>query len=187
MIQKFDIKKILGIFILLFFSFSCSSNLDFNQVNTFKSTPVIVANFATFDAPASQFLISGIEIPLAGVNTNFDVFRDAYFNQSLTRADLFFEFTNTLNKSFKINLYFLDSNNIPVYTIPFTILAFTTGAPILVTKTEIFQNATLDQLKSTKKIGFAVMMLPGSGPTLTATSPGSLKLHSSATVYLTLQ
>jgi hypothetical protein len=184
MIQKAFYKRNLGIFILLFFSFSCTSNLDFNQVNTFKSTPVIVANFATFDASASQFLISGIEIPLAGVNTNFDVFRDAYFNQSLTRADLFFEFTNTLNKAFKINLYFLDNNNTPVYTVPFTISASTTGAPILVTKTEIFQNAKLDQLKSTKKIGFGVIL---AGPTLTASSLGSLKLRSSATVYLTLQ
>ncbi len=185
--QKVFNKRILGVFILILFSFSCTSNLDFNQVNTLKLTPVVVANFATFEVSANQFLVNGVEIPFAGEVSNFDVFRDAYFNKSLTEADLFFEFSNTINRAYKINLYFLDINGQPIstITIPFTIPASTTGTPILVSKTVIFQNATLSQLKSTQKLGFTITMLPGTP--LTASSLGSLKLRSSATVYLTLQ
>ena len=182
--QKVLNKKILGVFILAILSFSCTSNLDFNQVNTLKLTPVVVANFATFDVPANQFVTNGIEQTVSGEVSNFDVFRDSYFNKSLTRADLFFEFNNTINRAYKINLYFLDANNNPVYIIPFNVPAYT-GTANLVSKTEIFQNATLDQLKSTRKIGFTVTMLPGVA--LTESSLGSLKLRSSATVYLVLQ
>jgi len=182
-------KRLLGIFTLLLFSFSCTSNLDFNQVNTLKSTPVFVANFATFDAPASQFInvVTGNEIPLAGVKSNFDVFRDAYFNQSLTEADFAFEFTNTINKAYMVNLYFFDAAGATIFIISSTIPAGTTAVPKVVKQTQVFQNTRLDQLKTAKQIGFTVAIVPSSGPALTSTSTGNLKLRSSATVYLTLQ
>jgi hypothetical protein len=59
------------------------------------------------------------------------------------------------------------------------------GVPNLVTKTEIFENTKLDLLKTTTKLAFAIKMLPGSG--LSESSLGSLKLRSSATVYLVLE
>ena len=182
--QKFFNKRILGVFILTLFSLSCSSNLDFNQVNTLKLTPVYVGNFASFDVPANQFVTNGTEQTVSGAVINFDAFRNTFFNKSLTRADLFFEINNTISRAYKINLYFFDANNQPVYKISFDVPAYS-GTTNLVTKTEIFQNATLDQLKKTMKIGFTVTMLPGA--TLTESSPGSLKLLSSATVYLAVQ
>ena len=102
----------------------------------------------------------------------------------MTEADFYFEFNNTISRAYKINLYFLDINNTPVYTIPFNVPAYT-GAVNLVNKTVIFQNATLVQLKNTRRIGFTVTMLPGTP--LTTSSLGSLKMLSSTTVYLSLQ
>jgi hypothetical protein len=172
--------KILGIIILSLFTISCSSNLDFNQVNDLKTTPVIVANLATFDVPASQFVIGGVEQPVSGDLLNFDVFKDNYFNNSLVKAEMYFEITNTINRAYKIDLYFLDDSNNTVYTIPFNV-----PAQGVATKTEVFVNSNLDLLKKTTKIGFVVTMYPG--PALTANSTGSLKLRSSATVYLNQQ
>ena len=182
--QKVFNKRILGFFILTIFSLSCTSNLDFNQVNTLKVTPVFVANFASFDVPANEFVTNGIEQTISGSLINFDIFKDAFFNDSLTRADLFFELNNTISRAYKIKLYFFDANNLPVYIINFDVPAYS-GVTNLVTKTEIFQNATLALLKTTKRIGFTVTMLPGAA--LSESSLGSLKLRSSATVYLTVQ
>ena len=39
----------------------CSSDLDFDQVNTIKLEPVFIANLAFFDVPAPDFLINGAE------------------------------------------------------------------------------------------------------------------------------
>lgn len=177
-------KKNLAIILLYILSVSCSSDLDFNQVNDLKLEPVIVANLGSFDVPAKEFVNGGTEQTVAGDLLDFNVFRDAYFNKSLVRADFFFEFNNTINRAYIINLIFLDASNTPIYTIPFNVPAYS-GVPNLVTKTEIFENTKLDLLKTTTKLAFAIKMLPGSG--LSESSLGSLKLRSSATVYLVLE
>lgn len=174
--------KFLGIFILFILSLSCSSDLDFNQVNDLKSEPVVIANLASFDIQANQFVIGGVEQPLSGDLLDFNIFKDSYFNKSLVRADFFFEINNTINRAFKLNLVFLDANNLPLYSIPFDVPANTSG----ITKTEIFQNSQLDLLKRTTKIAFVIILRPGV-PVLTASSLGSLKLRSSATIYLVLE
>lgn len=170
--------KFFGIFILSILSFSCSSDLDFNQLNKLKLEPVFVANLASFDIPANEFVIGGIEQNVAGDVLDFNVFRYTYFNNALTKADFYFEINNTINRSFEIKLTLLDANNIPLYTIPFDIPANTT-----ISKTEIFENTQLDLLKRTTKIAF-VFLLPPGVPSLSEASLGSLKLRSSATLYL---
>jgi hypothetical protein len=177
--------KIKGIVILSILFFSCSSDLDFNQVNDLKVEPVVIANLATFDVLANQFVIGGVEQPISGDLLDFNIFKDSYFNNSLTRADFFFEINNTIARAYKINLVFFDANNSPLYSIPFDVPAYT-GVPVVVTKTEIFQGTDLTVLKNTSKLGFAVVMPPGV-PVLTASSLGSLKLRSSATLYLVLE
>jgi hypothetical protein len=177
-------KKFLTIIILSILSVSCSSDLDFNQVNDLKLEPIIVANLVSVDVPANQFVSGGIEQTLTEELLDFDVFRDAYFKESLVRADFFFEFNNTINREYSINLIFLDTNDTPVYTIPFNVPAYS-GVQNLVTKTEIFENTKLDLLKSTTKLAFVVTMLPGPG--LSESSLGSLKMRSGATVYLVVE
>jgi hypothetical protein len=177
-------KKFLAIISLSILSFSCSSDLDFDQVYDVKLEPVVVANLASFDFPANQFVSGGLEQTVSGDLLDFNIFKDSYFNKSLVRTDFFFEFNNTINRGYIINLYFLDANNTPVYTIPFDVPAYS-GVQNLVAKTEIFENAKLDLLKTTTKIAFVITMLPGPG--LDENSLGSLKLRSSATVYLVLE
>lgn len=173
--------KFLRILILSTLFISCSSDLNFDQVNDLKLEPVIVANLATFDVPANEFVVGGIEQNVAGDVMNFDVFRDTYFNNSLVKVDFLFKIDNTINRTYKVNLYLLDASNTPLYTIPFDVPANTIG----ITKNEIFENAKLDLLKKTTKIGFVITMYPG--PALSESSLGSLKLRSSATVYLVVE
>lgn len=176
-------KKIFGIFLVCVFSLSCSSDLNFDQVNDLKLEPVFIANLATFDVQAHQFVTGGIEQTLSGDLMDFDVFKQN-FDDNLEKADFFFEFTNTINRGFKVNLFLLDANNNPLYTIPFDVPAYS-GTQNLVTKTEIFQDAKLDLLRNTDKIAFVVTLLPG--PALSESSLGSLKLRSSATVYFVVE
>lgn len=176
--------KFLRIFIPSIFFLSCSSDLNFDQVNDLKLEPIAVTNVASFDIQASQFIIGGVEQPLVGDVMNFNVFNDVGFTNNLRRVDMFFEFNNTINRAFRINLYFLDANDIRLYTIPFVVPAYT-GSPILFSKTEIFENATLDILKQTKKIAFGIAMLPG--VPLTSSSLGNLKMRSSGTIYFLVQ
>jgi hypothetical protein len=172
------------IFILSFFFLSCSSDLDFDQVNDLKLKPVGVGNLATFEVKASQLLFGSIEISTLADKMNFQVFNDVTINKFLIRTDLFFEINNTINRDFKIDLYLLDENNVQLYAIPFVVPAYVPGQ-LPVTRKEIFENATLDVLKQTKNLAFQITMLPGIP--LTQSSLGSLKMSSSATVYLEMQ
>ena len=176
--------KFLKVFILSICFLSCSSDLNFDQVNDLKLEPIVVANLASFDIQAHQFVIGGVEQPLVGDVMNFEVFNNVDFTSNLRRIDLFFEFNNTINRAYNINLYLLDANNGLLYTIPITVPAYS-GVPNVVTKTEIFENVKLGILKSTKKIAFAIAMLPGTP--LTDNSVGNLKMRSSGTIYFEVQ
>ena len=176
--------KFFGIFILSLLFLSCSSDLDFDQANDLELKPVVVANLASFDILANQFVIGGVEQPLVGDVMNFKVFNEDDFIDNISRTDLFFEFDNTINRAFTISLYFLDANDAILYNIPIASPAYT-GSPNVVTKTEVFENAKLDILKKTEKIAFVIAMMPG--PPLTDSSLGSLKMRSSATIYFLAQ
>lgn len=163
---------------------SCSSDLDFNQVDDLKTEPVVVSNLATFDIPANQFISNGIEQTVTGDLMNFDIFKDTYFTSILNRMDFYFEINNTINRAYIINLYFLDANNARLHTISMNVPAYS-GAPNIITSDETFENAELDTLKKTTQIVFLITMLPG--PPLSENSQGSLKLRSSGTLYLVVE
>lgn len=176
--------KFFGIFILSLLFLSCSSDLDFDQVNDLELKPVVVANLASFDIQANQFVIGGVEQALVGDVANFKVFNDEDFINNISRTDLYFEFNNTISRAYTINLYLLGANDARLYTIPFVIPAYT-GSPNVVTKTEVFENAKLDILKKTEKIAFVIAIMPGIP--LTDSSLGSLKMRSGATIYFVTQ
>lgn len=176
--------KFLGALILSLLFLSCSSDVDFDQVNDLELKPVVVANLASFDIQANQFVIGGVEQALVGDVANFKVFNNEDFINNISRTDLYFEFNNTINRAYTINLYLLGANDARLYTIPFVIPAYT-GSPNVVTKTEVFENAKLDILKKTEKIAFVIAIMPGIP--LTDSSLGSLKMRSGATIYFVTQ
>ena len=175
--------RVLGMLILTLFSFSCSSDLDFNQANTIKLEPIFVTNLANFDIPANDFVTGGVEQTIVIDSPTVDVFNDAFFRNNLNRADFFFEINNTVNRAYTLDIILIDKYNQPLYSINFSIPAYTTGMN-LVAKKELFQNANLNLLKSTTRISFVLRMLPG--PLLNESSSGSFKLRSGVTAYLVI-
>jgi hypothetical protein len=182
--KVYHVNRFFGIFILILFSFSCSSDLDFNQVNDLRTEPVFIANLSYFDIPAKDFVDNGVEQNVSFDAQDFDVFRDTFFRDNLKRADFYFEITNTISRAYAFDLNFLDQNDQALYTIHFDVPA-STGAPVIIKKTEVFENASLDLLKTAKRMEFVLVMAPG--PVLSESSVGSFKLRSSATVYLAVE
>ncbi|TRX41424.1 hypothetical protein [Flavobacterium restrictum] len=180
MMFKKSFRLLLGLLALGVFSYSCSSDLDFNQANTLELRPIVVANLAAFDVPAHQFVTNGVENPIGVDVPTVDLFSTAFFKDNLDKTDLFFEINNTINRKYTVEMYFLNSKDAPLYSIKIPVPAYS-GTEQLVTKTETFQGTNLNFLKNTKKIAFVVKML--AGPPLTETSLGSLQLRSSVTAY----
>ena len=175
------LNRVFCLFILLLFSFSCASDLDYGQANDIKLEPVFIANLARFDVPANVFVTNGVEQPVIFDVPTVDVFNDEFFRKSLKKVEFFLEMENTINRTYVVDLVFLDRNNQVVHTTNFTVRSYM-GVENKVIKTEIFENAQLDLLKRTTKIAFTLKMLPGAP--LNENSSGRLKLRSSVTAYL---
>lgn len=182
--KRATVHQFWGLFVILLFTASCASDLDFDQVNTVKLEPVFVANLAYFNVPAADFVTNGQE-----QNTVFDTptaefFNDKFLKDNLKKVDFFIELENTINRAYVLDVAFLDNANNPVYTTNFSIPAYS-GSVNKVSKIDVFENTQLDLLKKTAKIAFLLRMLPGS--VLTENSKGNLILRSSLTAYLVVQ
>jgi hypothetical protein len=172
-------KRIIGILLLLL-SFSCSSDLGFEQTNQLNIKPVFTTNLAYFPLEANQFVVNGVEQSTFSYIADVDFFNTGLIRDDLVRTELYFRVKNTINRVYTYNITFLDVNNAPIHTINMGIPAYN-GTEIVVEKTEIFNSTNVDILKNTKSIIFSILMLPG--PPLTAASPGRVELSSSITAY----
>lgn len=159
---------------------SCASDLDFEQVEDLTLTPVFTTNLSNFDIPANDFVTNGIEQTIKYDVPEIDVFSKEFFANNVTKTEFFFEFNNTINRAFTVDIVLLNANNAILDNMHFDIPA-STGTGSLVTITEVFVNQRLNLLKSTTKIAFVITML--SGPVISESSLGNLKLRSSATAY----
>ena len=176
--------KFFKIFVLLALFISCSSDLDFEQTQDLKLSPIMTGNFASFDIKATQFVSSGVEQNSVSQELSFDIVKQESSTKYLNRADFYLEFTNTINRAYTISVNFLDINNVIVHSFSVPIRAYS-GSPIVEEKTEIFEKTKLDLFRKAHKVSFEVKMLPGIP--LTNSSLGSIKMRSSATVYFLYQ
>ncbi|MEN2487671.1 hypothetical protein AAYQ05_07700 [Flavobacterium sp. B11] len=179
-----SLSKISSILFSVFLLFSCSSDLDFDQLNDFKIEPVFVANLAYFDIPANKLVDDGGTNIYPDVR-DFDIFKNKFFNERLKKAEFDFEIENNINRSFVINMLLLSEGNQILQTLSFTVPAYTGTPNVIKYPTEVFENARLDLLKQTQRIGFVVVI--AAGPPLNSESLGNLKLRSSATAYLVIE
>lgn len=176
--------KISSLLFCTFLLFSCSSDLNFDQVNDFKIEPVFVANLAYFDIPANRLIDDGGTNVYPDVR-DFDVFKEKFFTERLKKAEFDFEVENNINRAFVLNMLLLNDQNEVLQTISFTVPSYKGTPNVIKYPTEVFENARLDLLKQTQKIGFVVVI--ASGPPLNSQSEGNLKLRSSATAYLVIE
>ena len=70
-------QTLLGFFVLLL-TVSCSSDLDFDQVNDLQLQPVVVANLSSFDVAANQFVNNGTEQAVSIYTPDVGVFNDSF-------------------------------------------------------------------------------------------------------------
>ncbi|WP_343589281.1 hypothetical protein [Flavobacterium sp.] len=178
------LSKILSLLFSVFLLFSCSSDLNFDQVNDFKIEPVFVANLAYFNVPANRLIDDGGTNIIYDVR-DFDVFKNKFFTERLKKAEFDFEVENNIERTFVLNMLLLDKDNQVLETISFNVPSYKGTPNVVKYPTEIFENTRLDLLKQTQKIGFVVLI--AAGPPLNANSEGNLRLRSSATAYLVIE
>ncbi|MTH14059.1 hypothetical protein [Flavobacterium sp. LC2016-01] len=178
------INSILKIFATATLFFSCSSDLDFDQVKDLKLEPAYIANLAYFDVPANELTDNGGN-QIVYDSRYFDIFKKQFLRDYLKKAEFDVEINNTIERGFVINMLLLNSQNQILITKTFSVPAYKGSPNVIKYPTEVFENQRLELLKQTERIGFIVLMT--SGTPLDENSLGSLKLRSSATTYFEIQ
>lgn len=164
--------------------FSCSSDLDFDQVEDFKIEPVVTTNLAYSKGEASNFISNGSESPLVNYYSSVDFLRTSFLQKDLIKADLYFRIKNTIPRRFTCNVTFLNEINAPIHSLTMNVPAYN-GTEIVFERTETFTSVNIDVLKNTTTMVFSVLMLPGTP--ITATTPGRIELSSSITAYFEVE
>ena len=164
--------------------FSCSSDLDFDQVNDFNMQPTFIGNLAYINIDAQQFISSGSETPIFTYTSDVDVLNKAFIQENLVKTELYFRIKNTIARDYALNVTFLNRNGAPIYTMRMDAAAYN-GTETIVEKTETFTAANIDILKNTAKMVFSIRMF--SGPPITAATPGRIEFSSGITAYFDIR
>lgn len=176
--------RIILIALLILCSFSCSSDLDYDQVNDFNIQPVFTTNLAYLEEKAPDFVENGVEDPFFYYLTNVEFLNKSFVQEDLVKAELYFRIKNTISRAYRFNVTFLNASNAPIYTITMDVPEYN-GTETLTEKTEIFTAANMSILKNATKLNFSVIMLQGLP--LTESSPGRVELSSSITAYFDVE
>ena len=176
--------RFLGILYLAIFSFSCSSDLDFNQTKNLRLEPTYVANLVYFDIPASEFVTNGIETPQFIDRSTVDIFNNTFFVNDLIKTDLDFEINNTIARTYTLDVKLFNAIGSQLDNISIAVPAYY-GATNVVTQKEVFQGARLTTLKNTTRIQMTLRMAAGTA--LTESTTGTIKMRSGITAYFVIQ
>ena len=182
--QSFFIKHISLLFVLGT-CFSCIKDTDFEQDDALILYPTVELNLVNAQEPAASFVdSSGTELPFISDQVVFDVFNSG-FVENLTKAELVFGITNSINKAFQIKMDFYDSADTLQHTFSIDIDNSPTNTPLFTEHIEVFENMSLAALKSTHKldITFTLISTP-TGSVLTSGSEGSILFASKGVFYL---
>jgi len=155
-----------------------------SQAKDLVLTPALEASLIYFDEPASRFAGSG-----TGVNTiqdflTVEFFGDQFINDNLEKAEFFFETQNTINRSFELQIDFLDNSGISQHTITIVEDAAPDNTDTITTNVEVFEDDDLEALKSTRILVFTLRLLPGEA--INEDSLGRIMCKSYAAFYMNI-
>ena len=164
--------------------FSCVEDVDFNQAEEIAISPVVESSLIFFDFAASQFSEpTGTETVVEGDSLELDVFSDEFLRDNLIKAEFFFEITNSIDRNFRADIIMYDENDQITYA--FFIDTVPDGNnQVVTTHTEVFEDALLEQLKTTKRLELILSMFPSpTGIPLDDNSIGNINMRSKATLF----
>ncbi len=173
----------LGILLIVFFV-SCIKDTDFEQANEIVLSPTVELNLIYFDLSADAFFDPNTSNSILTVSdtTELRFLNDGEIQDGLKRAEFFFKFTNSIERSFVADFQFLSDENVPTYTAQTAVSQGTLANPVITEFIENVEGAAIADLTMASKVVVSVT-IPSSDASLT----GILNLKSKTTYYTEFQ
>ena len=164
---------------------SCTKEIDFDQADEFKISPVIESSLIFLNEPANQFLVNNVELLFIRDSIDITFFDNAFIEDHLIKADFVFETNNSVHRGFQVDVDFLDASNQLVHEFVLRAAASPDNTNIIEDHTETFEGETLVALKATRKMIFTLNILPGTP--IDANTLGKIQLKSKGVFYLNIE
>lgn len=181
--KRIKIAIVWGALVLLV---SCVKDVDFDQAEGLILTPVAAASIVYTEVDAPRFTENGIELEtVTDTIADIELFTDDFVLDHLVKAELVFESTNTINRTFGLQIDFLSDTNAQLHSFSFDIAPSPSGDEVVSTHTEVFEDASLEALKMTRHMVLTFQLYPSTdGTSLDENSTGHISLKSRGTFYL---
>ena len=173
------------VFLFLFCSItSCLENVDFDQINELNFRPVIKTTLVYFTVNQTDFLDNTTEIGSVADISPFTFLKSTFVQDNLLKAELEFQIVNNFNRTFTVNIEFLDDNDDVTHGFKeFEINAnqqhFNQIETIIIATNQMFLSST--------KVKIIVGLSPSTnGSVLDPDNPQTLEFNSAGTYYLNI-
>ncbi|CAI8205196.1 MAG: Uncharacterised protein [Flavobacteriaceae bacterium] len=178
------ITKLFFIFVSLLLCVCCFDDTDFDQANDVLVTPEIELDLIYFNLEASKFYdyTNNTEILVVQDTTDLDFLGGNDIANILKGADFFFEFTNSIPRSFNVSFDFLNQDNVSKYLMQTTVASATADQPVVSYFIQSLDELQIKELTKAKKV-LVTVTIPSSSQDLT----GVLNLQSKTTYYLQIE
>lgn len=170
--------------IFLLITASCVKDVDFEQAENLAISPVLESSLIFFNFSAPEFQEpTGTALVIEQDELELDFFNEEFIRDNLVKAEFFFEVTSSIDRTFHIEISMFDMAGNATNTFDISITSDGNNETQVIHR-ELFEGATLDQLKNTTQMKVILTMFPhDSGIPLDDTSTGNLKMRSKATLF----
>ena len=169
-------------FLWLLIIFSCTENLDFNQVRAYVATPIYTSSLTYFTVLPAHFVDPTGTIVAQEISdvSDFKIFENIYIRNNVVKIDFDIEIKNEFDRGFTVKIDLLNSNNSSVYR--FENLNISSRDLSFRHKEEIEIVANL-AIKSTTKVRITIEIEQNTTP-LSPKDLSEFEFKSSASVYI---
>ncbi|MFV0540498.1 MAG: hypothetical protein ACK5MZ_04590 [Aestuariibaculum sp.] len=167
----------------VFMWFSCAKEIDFTQGEDLEISPIMEVSLVYLDEPASGFMVNNSPAVLHD-DAVMGVFSDQFVVDNLTRADLFFEIGNSIDRNLLLTLNFYDVSDQLQHSISIPIPSSPNNEVIVTEHTEVLEGTSLEALKRTERIEFILEV--DSGNPVDDDTLGRIYLKSKGTFYFNI-
>ena len=167
---------------------SCVKDVDFDQVDDIMLTPVLTSSVVFAEVEASRFSENGTEIEtVIDSVANIEIFSDEFIDDNLIKVEFVFEAINSINRTFNLQIDFLNDIDELQHTFSFDALPSNSGNDIISEFTEVFEDNSLESLKASTKMVIILRLNPSTdGSSLNENSTGKIELKSKGIYYFNI-
>lgn len=186
MLKKTSLLILISIVLALLVS--CVKDVDFDQTEDIILTPVLTSSVVFTEVEASRFSENGMEVQTVRDSiANIEIFSDEFVNDNLVRVELVFEAINSINRTFNLQIDFLNEADELQHTFSFDALPSGSGNDIVTEFTEVFEDESLEALKISRKMVITLTLYPSTdGSVLNENSQGRIELQSKGIFYFNI-